>query len=415
MNEGSHEIAQAELHGQPNPHQRAARLHQTAASGRFRRLAGLILTACLLASGCMSSGEKHRISCALAPPTATRPQASARVGAYYFDGWAGPLDGFHFAGLRDGPFSDRMPLYGWSDRKRAVMQQQLRWARAYGINFFVFDWYYAAPASRDPYLNQALLNYESLRDHAGVGSALLYVNTRDRGGHDDFVIPRSRWRATVAQWVTQHFVRSDYLRVDGRPVLFVLDSFGLERQLGGENGVDWAFALLTRTARAHGLPGVFVVGGVYVDHGFEWGRLSEFLARRYDAVTQYAYPAAPPTHSGERSYRQLIASAEKNWDRFAKTSVPPYIPDVMAGWDPRPWNERVEGRLFWYRRTPSLFERFVRDAVEWSVANPGAMHDGGRPLVLIEAWNELGEGSYIVPTIGTCHRYGEALARALDR
>jgi Glycosyltransferase WbsX len=366
-----------------------------------------------------SGGKQQRINCgsALAHASAARAQPPARVGAYYFGGWAGPRDGFHFAGLRDGPFTGRMPLYGWSDRSEAAMREQLRWAAAYGISFFVFDWYYAARASSDPHLNEALRNYESLNDHAGVASALLYVNTRDRAsGRDDFVIPRSRWKVTVTRWVTQHFVRSDYLRIDGMPALFVLDSFGLERQLGGTRGVDRAFALLREIARAHGLPGVFVVGGVYVDHGFDWGRLRGLLSRsRYDAVTQYAYPAAPPAHSGERSYRALIVSAETNWDRFAVTSVAPYIPDVMAGWDPRPWNEHVHGRLFWYRRTPALFEQFVRDALEWSAGTPRALHDEGRPLILIEAWNELGEGSYIVPTAGTCHSYGRALARALGR
>jgi hypothetical protein len=377
----------------------------------------MMLATCLLASGCMSSGEKHRISCPSAVRGLARSQPSARVGAYYFDGWAGPLDGLHFAGLRDGPFSDRMPLYGWSDRDRSALQQQLRWAGAYGIDFFVFDWYFAAHASSDPFLNQALRNYRSLQDHDGVGFALLYVNTRGRGGKDDFVIPRSRWRATAEQWVLQNFLRRDYVRVSGRPVLFILDSVGLKRQLGGDRGVDWAFGVLNRTAREHGLPGVFIVGGIYVEHGFDWGRLSEVLTRdHYDALTQYAYPAAPPAHSGERSYPQLIASAEKIWDRFAATSGIPYIPDLMAGWDPRPWNERVGGRLFWYRRTPAQFERFVRDAIRWSAAHPGALARGERrPLVLIEAWNELGEGSYIVPTAGTCHRYGKALARALGR
>jgi hypothetical protein len=260
-----------------------------------------------------------------------------------------------------------------------------------------------------------LRNYESLHDHEGVGSALLYVNTRGRAGQDNFVVPRSRWRATVEQWVTHDFLRSDYLRVSGKPVLFVLDSFGLKRQFGGDRGVEWALAMLNRTARAHGLPGVFVIGGIYVDHGFDWNRLTELLARdHYDALTQYAYPAAPGVRSGERPYRQLIANAEQNWHSFAEASPIPYIPDVMAGWDPRPWNERVGGRLFWYRRTPSLFEQFVRDALQWSRSNPGAFTPGDRrPLILIEAWNELGEGSYIVPTVGTCHRYGRALARAL--
>lgn len=380
----------------------------------------MISAACMLAGGCVSSGE-HRSSC---PPLRMRPSTadvqskrSTDVGAYYFDGWAGPPDGFHFAGLRDGPFSDRMPLYGWSDNSAVTMQDQLRWAAAYGLRFFVFDWYFNARASHDPDLNRALQNYQSLRDHAGIRSALLYVNTHDRAGKDDFVIPRRRWRRTVEQWVTRDFVRNDYLRVSGKPVLFVLDSFGLKRQLGGDRGVEWAFGLLERIAHEHGLTGVFLVAGVYVGHGFDWARLSELLSHEhYDALTQYTYPAAAGARPGERSYRRLIAAAEQNWDRFAAASSVPYIPDVMAGWDPRPWNERVEGRLFWFRRTPWLFGQFVREAIRWSAANPRAIvRDGRRPFVLIEAWNELGEGSYIVPTVGTCHSYGIALARALGR
>jgi hypothetical protein len=35
--------------------------------------------------------------------------------------------------------------------------------------------------------------------------------------------------------------------------------------------------------------------------------------------------------------------------------------------------------------------------------------------VLIEGWNELAEGSYLVPTVGDGKAYGEALARVLAR
>jgi hypothetical protein len=349
------------------------------------------------------------------PPPASWARPRADVGAYYFDGWAGPLEGFHFAGLRDGPFSKRMPLYGWSDSSLSAMRRQLAWAHAYGVGFFVFDWYYRAFAATDPFVNHALENYESLHDHHGVGSGLLYVNTRGTSGDDNFVIPRSSWRATAEDWVTRHFVRRDYVRIDGRPVLFVLDSLALRRQLGGDTGVNSAFATLNRVARRHGLPGVFVVGGVYVGEDVDIGSLASRLAgEHYDAVTQYAYPAAPGGGPGMRPYSRLIAAARKIWDELAESSPVPVIPDVMAGWDPRPWRERVEGQLFWYRRTPALFGRFVRDAVKRASAEPAAVRrDPRNPLVLIEAWNELGEGSYIVPTAGTCHRYGRALARVL--
>ena len=35
------------------------------------------------------------------------------------------------------------------------------------------------------------------------------------------------------------------------------------------------------------------------------------------------------------------------------------------------------------------------------------------PVVLLEAWNELGEGGYLLPTDGDGYRYGQAVASAL--
>src|SRR5438093_10944151 len=60
--------------------------------------------------------------------TSTQPMPSASVGAFYFDGWAGSLSNFHFAGLLKGEFSGRRPLSGWRDNTPEALQAQLRWA-----------------------------------------------------------------------------------------------------------------------------------------------------------------------------------------------------------------------------------------------------------------------------------------------
>src|SRR5690348_1578218 len=77
--------------------------------------------------------------------TSTAPTPSARVGAFYFDGWAGPTSDFHFDGLaHPGPlgyFPQRRPLSGWRDNTPAALEAELRWAHADGISFFVFDWF----------------------------------------------------------------------------------------------------------------------------------------------------------------------------------------------------------------------------------------------------------------------------------
>jgi hypothetical protein len=88
---------------------------------------------------------------------------------------------------------------------------------------------------------------------------------------------------------------------------------------------------------------------------------------------------------------------------------------VTDGWDPRPWDERPFGDLFWFTRTPAEVAAFLQDAIAWLRANP-SMHVGAAsapPLVLIEAWNELGEGSFVIPTERDRNAYGRALASML--
>jgi hypothetical protein len=155
-----------------------------------------------------------------------------------------------FNGLLSGRWSDRQPLYGWRDSTSAAITQQLRWAHRYGIGFFVFDWYYNA-TGRDVSLNGALKRYRALTSHDGVGYALLYVNTG--GSLDSFVVPAAQWPAVAARWVTQDFTRPTYERVDGKPLLLILDVARFNQQFGGPKGVAGAIETQSSAAADAGL------------------------------------------------------------------------------------------------------------------------------------------------------------------
>ena len=352
-----------------------------------------------------------------APAVARSTAPTARVGAYYFDGWAGPLSSYHFQGLFDPPFSSWQPLYGWRDQAPSTVERQLRWAHDFGIDFFLFDWYHLADDGGGD-VNAAIKTYVQLPDHHGVSFALMYVNNEQR-----LVISRSDWPSVADEWVTQYFSNPDYVRIDGEPLFEVHDVVGMTEQFGGTDGVNWALDTLRQAARAHGLPGVFIVGGVYVDSLFDWANFPRglggvpdgLLGQHYDALSNYAYPAAPGYLDGEQPYSKLVDAGRQMWDRFAAKSPLPYIPDVTAGWDGRPNQEAPLGHLWWYDRTPAEVGNFVGDAVAWADQHPqiAAEPAPAKPLVLLEAWNELQEGSFIVPTIGAGYDYGLAVASAL--
>jgi Glycosyltransferase WbsX/Divergent InlB B-repeat domain len=195
--------------------------------------------------------------------------------------------------------------------------------------------------------------------------------------------------------------------------LFVIDSIRFNEQWGGKAGVNAALDALREAARAHGLPGVFVVGSVYIGTCVDrvgWDYFASQLAgESWDAMTQNSYPAAACERDGEQPYGDIVAAGKAGWDRYVQRLGFPAIPQVQAGWDPRPWNESIDGHLWWFDRTPAQFGAFVRDAAAWATEHP--LPD--KPLVLVNSWNELGEGQTVVPTKEDGYAYGQALAEAV--
>jgi hypothetical protein len=366
--------------------------------------------------GGTSNSLPFSVPCVVSPPSAASSQSRARLGAYYFDGWSGPLTNFHYQGMPAGPYVDREPLSGWQDSNSCAVEQQLALASAFGINFFVFDWYYNASAV-DPgeNLNSAFELTRSLQNHHGMQYALLYVNSAP------FVVEPTAWSAVVSQWVT-FFQDPDYLRIRDQPVLFVIDMTQMRETFGSSDATAAALNALRTTAQANGLPGVFVVGGFGVGAGAaaqdNFPDLSIAQLDGYDAVTLYGYPFAPTPIDGMLPFSALADAGRWIWSEAAEKSPVPFITVAMDGWDPRPWNERESqtGDLVWYERTPEEVATFVGQAITFAESNPQVRPEPApaAPLVLVEAWNELGEGSYILPTVGDGQAYGDALAALME-
>lgn len=391
-------------------------------AGRRLGAAGLTCISAYLLTACGNPGPaSHEPSvCALPSPGPASGQTLARLGAYYFDGWSGPLSNFHFDGLvREsylGSFRDREPVTGWQDNNPCAVEQQLAWAHHFGIDFFVFLWYFKATLnSPGENLNSALEITHALRDRHHLQYAILYVNA------PPFVVGPAEWSSAVKEW-TGYFTDPAYVRVNGKPLFMVIDMDGMYRSFGSATAVAGAFDELRRATRAQGLPGAYIVGGFGVWNGSagqdeRFPDLSWVPTHGYDAVSMYNYPFAPPAVNGVLPFSALSDAGHWIWNQAALKSPLPFIPVAMDGWDPRPWQEAeaTTGYLMWYRRGPQEVASLVGDAITWAESNPTLRPESSPtpPLVLIEAWNELGEGSFLVPTVGDGQTYGDALAAML--
>jgi hypothetical protein len=371
------------------------------------------------AGGGSSNSLTFTIPCVLTTAGPASAQTRARLGVYYFDGWAGPPDSYHLRQLVNSPYQDRQPLSGWRDDNRCAVQQQLAWAHSFGINFFVFDWYFnATTVSPTEDLNSAIKITHALADRHGVQYGIMYVNW------PPFIVGPVDWPSAVNEW-TSYFIDSAYVRVNGKPVFFVYDPVGMHQLLGSSPAVASAFNALRSAAAARGLPGVYIVGEFRVPPGSA-GQAVPFpdwmVAEGYDALSMYGYTGAwsQGMTAGMQPFSILADVGKWIWSQAALKSSLPFIADPMDGWDPRPcalahdcpWDPQT---TTWFKRTPQEVASLVGDAITWAQSNPRVRPEPAPvpPMVLIEAWNELAEGSYILQTVGDGTSYGEALAAML--
>jgi hypothetical protein len=67
-----------------------------------------------------------------------------------------------------------------------------------------------------------------------------------------------------------------------------------------------------------------------------------------------------------------------------------YIAPASPGWDSRPWG----GKLFRENPTPEKFKQMLIGAKDFVGSNKSNIPN----ILMIEAWNEFGEGAFIEPT-----------------
>ncbi len=310
-------------------------------------------------------------------PPATPIDTSHRIGIYYFPGWS-PDQWTRWKGQV--PFPERSPELGfYREGDPAVMDWQIRWAVENGISFFIFDWYWRdGKVALERGLHQGFLE---AGNRSLMKFAVLWAN------HDPFAGHGERQLLAVTDfWIENYFRRPEYLLLDGRPAVFFFDPSNLERDLGGSGAVRRAFDALRARARAAGLAGLWIAACGRSDAAGK----EAFAREGYDAVTAYNHADAGSEGALRSPYATLMAGHRPIWDRGAGDRPIPAIPVLTVGWDSRPWHGvkamAREGR------TAAAFEAGLRSLKDH-------LDRTGGKVALLEAWNELGEGSDIEPTV----------------
>lgn len=170
----------------------------------------------------------------------------------------------------------------------------------------------------------------------------------------------------------------NYLRVDGKPVVFIFAPQNLTRDLGGSEGVRKTWAAGRRLCQEAGLKGPYLVArGVGTE-----AELRRLAREGYDAIwisAKLRPPGAPP-HASSAPMEAVWGFHERLWRRIARQKLLPVIPMVWSGWDSRPWHGPKAFVLT--GAAPEGLKRHLISVCQFLKAHAGP------GLAVVWAWNE---------------------------
>jgi len=312
------------------------------------------------------------------PPQAV--SADMPVGVFYFPGWSREQRWWCIEASEP----TLHPLLGYYREGDPVAADwHIKWALEHGVQFFAFDYYIEGggelleSALADGFLNSRFIDQFRFCLN-WCNHAPAETQTREEfQAFEDLVIDK-------------YLKHPSYLRIDGKPVVMILAGYSFVKTLGVE-GAREMFEAFDARCKAEGLNGVHLVfceGGITGQEAID-----DSLAAGCRAFCLYNYPyigtsfTGPGQPGAEASYEHMIVQGEGLWKHWRNVTQGAFWPTAMPGWDRRPWTKDRD--LIRTGSTPELFERSLRAARE---------HVNADRIVIIEAWNEWGEGSILEPS-----------------
>lgn len=317
------------------------------------------------------------------------------IGTYYFPGWdtAGKWECIE----RVAPI--RKPILGYYDEANPECADwQIKWAVEHGINFFLVDWYWqAGERSLEHWLHNA---YMKSRYRKHLKWAVMWANHNAPNTHSE-----EDWRNVTRYWIDHYFKMEEYLRIDGKPAVFIWAPGNIRHDLGGSEGAARLLALSQEMARDAGLPGITFAA---MNAGGSPEEARTLAREGYVANATYHWWADAQQRTDDWRnfpFSLVVDRSRPGWEereKIVEGAGMTFIPTADTGWDSRPWHGDTAMTI--PGRTVPQWERLLREAKAYLDAR-------GEKMLILGPCNEWGEGSYIEP----CAEFGFGMYDAIRR
>ena len=322
----------------------------------------------------------------------------------------------------EGHYQPRLPLLGYGlDDDPAVVEQWIQTALRYGVNTFIYDWYwYNAPDGYSgPYLEDALdkgfLGAPSNRKmnfylmYANHDVKYSYWNYHKWGADADSLLFNPRvgmedWKKIVDRVITKYFPLPNYVKIDGCPVFAMFNADIFKQGFSSDEEAAAAMDYFRAEVKKAGFPGLHIQltpgGGSDPSPAKQ-----EKMKGNIDllGISSIAFYNMGGFDCDYLTHCENAVRMRNNTD--AAYDIP-LFPTVSIGWDDSPrFPHKGAQDVTRFHNTPEVFRNYLQVAKAYA----DARRDTQPPFVMINAWNEWVEGSYLLPDKLNGYAYLEAV------
>ena len=285
---------------------------------------------------------------------------------------------------------ERTPALGfYSQENPEVSDWETKWAVEHGISFFIYCWYRTTQGG--PVTTQF---------SSAIHDALFNSKFVDKMKFTIMWENQSKGRAGVAGeddlltnllpfWIENYFKHSSYLKVDNKPLLFIYvpgrmwgtQTASVLDDLGSEENVKRAFDKMRAACVDAGFDGLTILGEY---RGQDPAYLKSMREMGFDYTFAYCWHV-----DGSPTPQQAMDAQMGFMKKIQGFGILPQVATISQGWSG--WRDE---RSIW-KIPPAEYETLLRRAGDFiSTLPPGQL--SGR-MLLLDNWNEWGEGHYIAP------------------
>ena len=313
--------------------------------------------------------------------------------------------------LHDWP--EDTPLMGYYDGDSPYfVDWEIKWALEHGVNCFIYCWY------RNPGNVGSPVTVSDLRLGTALHKGLFHARYRDMMNfaimYESQSTPTSREDMLgnlMPFWLDNYLTKPNYLKIDGKPVLFVYDY----RHKTRDSFASFAdqrdcFEACREMARQRGLKDLIIAAEYRMD---DLADIEEYKACGYDFVFSYCWDWTKPHPDDDYVVDEQIRKMRYRADR-----IPEYFTcTASCMWDPAPrfvsspgqYNDTSFPSL--WKIAPESFREVIRRAKDIADSLPeGAV---GRKLFMLDNWNEWDEGHFLLPSLEFGFGYLQAVREEL--